>query len=188
MLFRSNNLPLSVWFEGVKAGQELVFNDSTGKPHVMTIHKVSRVNTEGYSTVNYSLDSEFMTYDVKIRDAVNAAKNLEMADEKNNYHAGSPSNGDLWIVYVEPGEIVKAGTELFNISIMKQEKAVYSKVDGIVKRVLKTADYKETRKMVTVKAGELIVELAPVPLSCSHSNCGKPLPQPGLDFCPCCGG
>lgn len=36
---------------------------------------------------------------------------------------------------------------------MKQEKAVLAPVAGIVKRVLKTADYKETRKMETVREG-----------------------------------
>lgn len=34
----------------------------------------------------------------------------------------------------------RAGEELFNITIMKQEKAVVSPVEGIVESVLKTAD------------------------------------------------
>ena len=66
-----------------------------------------------------------------------------MADPTDKYQVGAPSNGDLWVMYVHPGDIVEEGEELFNVSIMKQEKAVLAPVAGIVKRVLKTAD---TRK------------------------------------------
>lgn len=79
-------------------------------------------------------------------------------------------------MYVHPGDVVKAGEELFNVSIMKQEKAVLAPVDGIVKRVLKTADFKESKQMVSVREGELIVELGPVPRLCSNEACGQPIP------------
>ena len=86
-----------------------------------------------------------------------------------------------------PGDIVEEGEELFNVSIMKQEKAVLAPVAGIVKRVLKTADYKETRKMETVREGELIVELGPVPRICTNEACSRPLPMNDIEFCPYCG-
>lgn len=70
---------------------------------------------------------------------------------------------------------------------MKQEKAVLAPVAGIVKRVLKTADYKETRKMETVREGELIVELGPVPRICTNEACSRPLPMNDIEFCPYCG-
>ena len=79
------------------------------------------------------------------------------------------------------------GEEIFNISIMKQEKAVYAPVDGIVKRVLKTADYQTTRKMTPVREGELIVELGPCPVVCANPECGKALPSAAMNFCPWCG-
>ena len=87
----------------------------------------------------------------------------------------------------EYGRSKKAGEELFNISIMKQEKAVLAPVDGMVKRVLKSADYKTTRKMVPVREGELIVELAPAPSLCPNPDCAKPIPSQGIHFCPWCG-
>ena len=110
-----------------------------------------------------------------------------MADPANEYHVGAPSNGDLWVMYVHPGDVVKKGEELFNISIMKQEKAVVAPMDAMVKRVLKTADYRESKQMLPVREGELIVELAPVPQCCSNSKCGKPLPAESYAFCPYCG-
>jgi hypothetical protein len=38
-----------------------------------------------------------------------------------------------------------------------------------------------------VREGELIVELAPVPLCCNNPKCGKPLPSDGFAYCPHCG-
>ncbi len=183
-----NRLPLDVWFEGLAEGAELNFVDSKGMPHQMTILGMSRVNEAGISIVRYSLDSEIMTYEVQISQPAKAGgKSAEMADKSNPMQVAAPSGGDLWVMYVAPGDIVKKGEELFNISIMKQEKAVLAPCDGIVKRVLKTADYKETKKMLPVREGELIVELGPVPRLCSNPACGHPLSEATYAFCPFCG-
>ena len=92
------------------------------------------------------------------------AKGLTMADPANKFHVASPSNGDLWVMYVHPGDIVKAGEELFNVSIMKQEKAVLAPVDGVVKRVLKTADFKENSLRTTYPHGQcLLLSLLRIP-------------------------
>ena len=90
-------------------------------------------------------------------------------------------------MYVHPGSVVKAGEELFNVSIMKQEKAVLAPMDGIVKRVLKTADFRESKQMVAVREGELIVEMGPVPRLCSNEACAQPILLEDTAFCPHCG-
>ena len=183
-----NNLPVHVWFEGLKHGQELQFTDSEGKPHQMTIYSVSPVSDQGTVVVRFGYDSEFMTYEIKVSEATaNGGADIAMADPSDPFHVAAPSNGDLWVVHVQPGDLVKAGEEIFNISIMKQEKSVLAPVDGMVKRVLKSADYKTTRKMVPVREGELIVELAPSPNLCSNPECGKPLPIVAMHYCPWCG-
>ena len=86
---------------------------------------------------------------------------------------------------VQPEDIVKAGEELFNISIMKQEKSVFSPVDAMVKRVLRFADYQEDRKMVPVHEGELLVELMPIPKRCP--TCKHPAVRDEDRFCTHCG-
>ncbi|MBO6003188.1 MAG: pyruvate carboxylase, partial [Mailhella sp.] len=182
-----NRLPLDVWFEGLKQGRELQFTDSNGKPHQMTIFRISPVTDHGTVNVRYTFDSQILYQEVKVAEGHAAQADLAMADPSNKYHVPAPSNGDLWVVYVKPGDIVKAGDELFNISIMKQEKAVLAPVDGIVKRVLKTADYQLTRKMTPVREGELIIELAPCPTVCQNAECGKPLPSSAINYCPWCG-
>lgn len=97
----------------------------------MRISEISEPDDQGCITVRYSVDSETMSHRVKVRDAVSAERDsLEMADPKNVNHIGSPSNGDLWVMHVRVGDVVKKGEEIFNISIMKQEKSVYAPVAG----------------------------------------------------------
>lgn len=181
-----NRLPLDIWFEGLKVGSELNFKDSDGKPHQMSVIDISEPDDQGLSFVRYTLDAETYSYPVKVGEAVNGkAGAVEMADKANPAQVASPTNGDLWIVYVLPGDIVKKGEELFNITIMKQEKAVLSPMDGVVKRIVKYADYKEDKKMVPVREGELIVELGPVQSTCP--NCSEPVTGDGFKFCPACG-
>ncbi len=182
----SNNLPVDVWFEGLQVGDDLHFSDSNGKPHLMKIIAISPTDAQGFKIVRYTLNSEAFSCQVKVGEAkAGATSNIEIADKENPYHVASPCNGDLWVMYVHPGMVVKKGEELFNITIMKQEKAVLSPVAGIVKRVLKHADYKKEKKMVPIKEGELIVELGPVPKTCE--DCGFHLPKKGYSFCPACG-
>ena len=183
-----NNIPLDVWFEGLENGRELHFVDDNEKPHSMTILHISEPDKTGKSVVRYVLDSDIMSYDVQVAAPQEEENNgSEKADAANPLHVAAPSNGDLWVMYVNPGDIVKKGEELFNVSIMKQEKAVLSPADAMVKRVLKTADYKETKMMVPVKEGDLLIELAPIPRRCSNKACQKPLSMEGMAFCPFCG-
>lgn len=182
-----NNLPLHVWFEGLKVGQDFYFNETNGKPHHLVLLSISRPSEMGVSVCRYVLDSEIMSCEVQVsQPVVTGYKDTLLADPADLYQVAAPSNGDLWVMYVHPGDIVKAGEELFNVSIMKQEKAVFAPVNGIVKRVLKTADFKEYKQMVPVREGELIVELAPVPRICANEACGQIIPLDDCVFCPYC--
>jgi pyruvate carboxylase len=177
---------LDIWFEGLEVRKELEFTDSTGKPHKMMILDISEPRKNGTSVVRYLLDSEVLTHQVKVKEPETAnGQGREMADPGNKFHLASPSKGDLWVMYVTAGDYVKKGDEIFNVSIMKQEKAVFAPFDAMVKRVVKTANYSEDRKMVPVKEGELLVELAPAPTLCR--KCALPLTSPDFKFCPSCG-
>ncbi|MBW2066747.1 MAG: pyruvate carboxylase [Deltaproteobacteria bacterium] len=181
-----NLVPLDVWFEGLEIGEEVYFNDKDQKPHRMVLLDISEPDARGIRTVRYTLDSETMTHEVEVGEARQFDdKGEEMADPGNKYHIGAPSTGDLWAVLVEVGDVVKKGEELCNLSIMKQEKAVYSPVDGVVKRILKYANYQEDKKMVPVKEGELLMELAPLSSTCD--NCKHAIVVEGGNYCPYCG-
>ena len=58
-------------------------------------------------------------------------------------------------------------------------------MDGVAKRVLRTADYAKDHTMVPVRAGELLVELGDPVDSCP--TCRAELPHDGYRFCPHCG-
>ncbi|MDR2459671.1 MAG: pyruvate carboxylase [Deltaproteobacteria bacterium] len=186
-----NNLPLDVWFEGLVPNQPVSFTDTNGKPHQINILSIQERNNKNI-TVSYFLDSEIMTHLTQLGGAppswaTEAQQGAQEAQKGNPYHVPAPMNGDLWVMYVKEGDLVQEGQELFNISIMKQEKAVRSKVAGLVKKIHKTADFENTKQMVPVRAGELIVELGPIPESCSR--CGHFLPMDqNISFCPYCGG
>jgi pyruvate carboxylase len=181
-----NNLPLDVWFEGLRTDESATFADSLGKPHQITILSVQKKDEKGQAPVRYLLDSEIMLHPAQVGAAPPAVQVQEnLANESTPYLATAPVNGDLWVLYVKEGDLVTKGQELFNISVMKQEKGVRSKVAGVVKKIHRTADFQVTKQMVPVRAGDLIVELAPTPLLCRH--CQKSLPAEGLNFCPHCG-
>jgi pyruvate carboxylase len=181
-----NTLPVDVWFEGLQIGVEKEFTDSSGKPHQMIILDISAPKETGHCAVRYLLDSESFIHKVKVTEATGiGTQSIEMADACNMCHIAAPSNGDLWAMYANEGDFIRKGQELFNISIMKQEKAVCAPVDGIVKRVLKTANYQETKKMIPVVNGELLVEISPTENTCTH--CKNPIDVDHQNFCPICG-
>lgn len=182
----ANNLPVDVWFEGLEKNEKLLFQSGSGKPHVMQIHDISEPDEQGMCMVRYTVDNESVSYQVKVREGVASERDtVEMADNKNPYHIASPSNGDLWVMHVRAGDHVKLGEEICNISIMKQEKSVYAPAAGLVKRVLKNANYQEDKIMVPVKEGELLVELGPVQDCCP--TCKTPVLSGDFKFCPGCG-
>ncbi|WP_147821484.1 pyruvate carboxylase [Salidesulfovibrio onnuriiensis] len=181
-----NNVPLDVWFEGLEKGEVLHFQGDCKKPHVMRVLDISDPDENGMSIVRYIVDSEIVSHQVKVADSFASSKEaIEMADPANECHVGSPCNGDLWVMHVRPGDMVKAGEEIFNVSVMKQEKAVYAPVDGMVKRVLKAANFQEDKKMVPVLENELLVELGPPAESCP--TCKSTFPAQDCRFCPSCG-
>ncbi|MDR1084369.1 MAG: pyruvate carboxylase [Deltaproteobacteria bacterium] len=182
-----NNLPLDVWFEGLRPDESATFTDSQDKPHQITILNIQKQDEKGQVAVRYLLDSEIMLHAAQVGAAPPSF--IQESDSQtasaDPYLVTAPVNGDLWVMYVKEGDAVTQGQELFNISIMKQEKGVRSKTSGIVKKIHRTADFQATKLMVPVQAGELIVELGPLPLACPH--CQKTLPTEGLKFCPYCG-
>jgi pyruvate carboxylase len=181
-----NLLPLDVWFEGLEVGEELYFNDNNGKPHHLVILDISAPNIAGISVIRYELDSEQLHLEVQVTEPLtHSGEGEEKGDPQNPYHITAPSTGDLWVMHVKQGDLVKANQEICNLSIMKQEKAVLTTVDGKVKRVLKHANYQADKTMVPVKEGDLLVELEPIAATCPY--CHLPLLLEDCHFCPQCG-
>jgi pyruvate carboxylase len=181
-----NQLPLDIWFEGAPEGEELYFHDRKGKPHRFLLLDVSEPNADGMSVARYTIDSETLSREVQVAEPEARGREAsERADPNNPLHVGAPCAGDLWVMHVKPGDAVRAGQEVCNISVMKQEKSVLAEADGIVRRVLKHANYQVDKRMVPVREGELLVELGPQSSQCP--SCSEPFGEEGYAFCPYCG-
>ena len=99
----------------ISFGSKLRFTEQNTKPylHAMRISDISDVDDQGFITVRYSVDSETASHKVKVREAAGSDRDaLEMADPKNVYHIGSPSNGDLWVMAFYGKHIIYRTTDL----------------------------------------------------------------------------
>ncbi len=182
---RPNRIPDDIWFEGLELGEEREFESSDGKVHLIKLIYVSReIDDRGRRTVRYELDHEVFERMIAVGEAKEQASDIEMANPSNPFHIGSPFDADLWIVHKKVGDSVSEGEEVCNLSLMKMETAVASPASGVVQRVLVSANYKSDRKMVPVKKGQLLLELAPTLTGCK--GCGADLSE-AFKFCPQCG-
>ena len=183
-----NCLPLSVWLEGLAVGEEFSFSDSNGKLHHLSLVEFGSVDQNGVVQVSFQLNHEFMRYQIQLEPSrVVGDEGRLQADPTNPNHVAALSNGDLWVVHVREGDIVKKGEELCNISIMKQEKGIFAARDAVVKKVYIQADFQNEGTMASVQEGDLILELDDVSRRCP--GCEKLLPTNlnGARFCAYCG-
>ncbi|WGK69413.1 pyruvate carboxylase [Candidatus Haliotispira prima] len=184
-----NCLPLSVWFEGLVPGESFSFSDSKGKQHRLKLIEIGPINESNMILVGFQLNHELVRCEVQVEQnrSVSGGEERRSADPNDPNHVGALSNGDLWVVHVAEGDVVRKGQELCNISIMKQEKGIFAKRDGVVKKVHISANFKKTSKMVSVREGDLILELGDISQQCP--SCVKPLPEDLRhgSFCPYCG-
>jgi len=180
----ANAIPDDVWFEGLEPGVEREFVTHDGKTHSIKVHRVGRIDSQGRRRVRFQLDQEMFVVDFQVETPKTAAAEVEMADSGNPFHVGSPFDADLWIVHKKPGDKVSAGEEVLNLSLMKMECAVNAPVDGQVKRVVVFANYKADKKMVPVKKGQLLMELAAPKNRCANCEADVDIEH---RFCPACG-
>jgi pyruvate carboxylase len=180
----ANSVPDDIWFEGLEPGVDREFQTSDGKTHTIRVVRVGRVDLQGQRRVRYQLDQEMFLRDVQVEEPRSTAAEVEMADPKNPFQIGSPFDADLWVVHKKVGDSVTAGEEVLNLSLMKMECAVNSPVDGVVRRVVVFANYKADKKMVPVKKGQLLMELAAPRARCV--SCEAEV-DAEFRFCPACG-
>jgi pyruvate carboxylase len=179
-----NALPDDIWFEGLEVGVDREFRTSDGKVHSIEVMHVGDISSNGLRRIRYKLDHEVFVEEVEVGEQASEKRGVEMADENNPYHVGAPFDADLWVVHKKVGDRVQPGEELLNLALMKIECGVTSTVDGVVKRVRVSADYKADKKMVPVKKGQLLMELAPPRELCT--NCNAEINE-GDKFCSTCG-
>jgi len=183
----ANNVPLDVWFEGLEVGREITFSDSKGKPHIMTILHITRPDEGGMSVVRYVLDAEITSHQIKVAEAQGRGRTVDRAgrQEQRSGTVAAPSNGDLWVVHVQPGDFVKRGEELFNIYDHEARRrpcsppgTAWSCASSRTPTTARTSAWSRSRRASCSSSS------APVPRLCSA--CRHPVTRDEYKFCPFC--
>jgi len=124
-----SQIPTSVFFYGLKPGEETIINIAQGKSVIVRLQSVGPLNEEGCRTVFFSLNGQ--TRNLEVRDnSVEVTKiSNPKADKGNPRHVGAPLQGLLSKVLVKPGQAVSRNTPLFVIEAMKMETTITAPQD-----------------------------------------------------------
>ena len=143
-----------VFFNGLALGEETEVFFRAGKSHVVKLVRIGHTHPDGQKRMVYEVDGFRQALFVKDPNfVVNQATNktVEMADEGNEKHVGSPIPGSVIKINVAIGEKVEKNQSLCVVEAMKMETEVTSPCDGVIKDVL-------VQELDSVKSGQLLVE------------------------------
>jgi len=131
-----SKVPTSVFFYGLKPGEETIIEIARGKSVIVRLESVGTLNEEGCRTIFFTLNGQ--TRNLQVRDqsvAVTKISNAK-ADKANPRQMGAPLQGMLSKVLVKPGQAAPKNTPLFVIEAMKMETTITAPQDLKVAEVL----------------------------------------------------
>ncbi|MEM7375172.1 MAG: pyruvate carboxylase [Bacteroidota bacterium] len=127
------NLPTEAFFYPMKRGEEILVRIAPGKKLLIEYMYRLDADDEGMSAVFFRLNGQ--TRSIKIKDeAVKVEKVVNKKASAEN-EVGSPLQGRLTEVFVEPGDVVKKNQPLFVIEAMKMESTIAASRKGTVRKV-----------------------------------------------------
>ena len=124
-----SKVPTSVFFYGLKPGEETIIEIARGKSVIVRLESVGTLNEEGCRTIFFTLNGQ--TRNLQVRDqSVEVTKiSNAKADKANPRQMGAPLQGMLSKVLVKPGQAVTKNTPLFVIEAMKMETTITAPQD-----------------------------------------------------------
>ena len=127
-----SKVPTSVFFYGLKPGEETIIEIARGKSVIVRLESVGTLNEEGMRTIFFTLNGQ--TRNLQVRDQSVAATKISnaKADKVNPRQMGAPLQGMLSKVLVKPGQAVPKNTPLFVIEAMKMETTITAPQDLVV--------------------------------------------------------
>ena len=129
-----SKVPTSVFFYGLKPGEETIIEIARGKSVIVRLESIGTLNEDGQRTIFFTLNGQ--TRNLQVRDqsvAITKVSNAK-AEKGNPRHVGAPLQGMLSKVLVKPGQDAPKNTPLFVIEAMKMETTITAPQD------LKVAD------------------------------------------------
>jgi len=130
-----SRVPTSVFFYGLKPGEETIIEIAKGKSVIVRLESVGTINEEGCRTIFFSLNGQ--TRNLQVRDQsveVTKVSNAK-ADKGNPRQVGAPLQGMLSKVLVQPGQAAPKNTPLFVIEAMKMETTITAPKDVVVESI-----------------------------------------------------
>ncbi|MEM1000308.1 MAG: pyruvate carboxylase [Bacteroidota bacterium] len=128
-------VPTHTFFFGMKPGEETTVEIAPGKTLLVQLVTISEPQDDGNRSVFFRLNGQLRTIQV-------ADESLNIKIEKNpkavpgnESQVGSPLQGLLSKVFVQPGEEVNKNAPLFVIEAMKMENTVVAHQNGVVAQV-----------------------------------------------------
>jgi pyruvate carboxylase len=143
------DMPSSVFFHGMGAGQTTMFDIEDGKTLVIKYIGVGDANEDG--TRNFQFELNGMRREIPVADPslVSTVKQVIMAEPENKSHVAASIPGMISKLNIKSGDTVKESDVLAVVEAMKMEINIVARMDGVIDKVLLEAGQ-------AVKAGELM--------------------------------
>jgi pyruvate carboxylase len=129
-------LPTSVFFYGMRPGQEINVDLERGKTLIVRYVTSSDVHEDGTRTVFFELNGQPRTLRVADRSQIAKRPPRRKAESGNSKLVGAPMPGTIGTVAVRVGQQLARGDVLVTLEAMKMETTVRAEQDGVVKEVL----------------------------------------------------
>src|ERR1035438_10507249 len=146
-------LPTSVFFFGMRSGQEINIDLERGKTLIVRYVTTSDVHDDGTRTVFFELNGQPRPLRIVDRSQVAKRPAHPKAEAGNSAQVGAPMPGTVATVLVHVGQPVERGAALITLEAMKMETTVRADREGTIKEVLVKAGMQvDTKDLLVVFA------------------------------------
>lgn len=132
-------LPTPVFFYGLDAGEECVFDIEPGKRLIVRFLTCGEPRPDGTRRVFFELNGQPREVRVRDRSLQSDRPAARKAASGNPDHVGAPTPGLVTGLFVEVGDEVEANAKLLTLEAMKMQSTIYSPRAGTVKEIAVTA-------------------------------------------------
>ncbi|WP_035568046.1 pyruvate carboxylase [Hymenobacter sp. IS2118] len=145
--------PTSVFFYGLKPGEETIIEIAKGKSVIVGLESVGTLNEDGCRTIFFTLNGQTRNLQVRDQSVTSTKISNAKADKANPRQVGAPLQGMLSKILVKPGQKATKNTPLFVIEAMKMETTITAPKDVVIESITLTEGSR-------VGADDLVLTLA----------------------------
>lgn len=147
-------LPTSIFFYGMKVGEEASLEIESGKALVVRLTAIGDVRDDGQVQLFFELNGQPRVITVPNRAAASTVKTRRKAETGNADHISAPMPGAVSAICVVKDQEVKAGDVLLTLEAMKMETMLHAPRNGVIAEILVVTG-------TQVDTEDLLVQMAP---------------------------